>query len=459
MVYTSKRRTIITLLAFLALSLTMYTVILSRVHSSAESLPRDCEATSIIHCGSLTVDELKSDYASNDGGRYSDIPAVFSSFSISAQDINTISATRGIVKADGTVWIGNKMIGKNAVTAGRVDKPGSVPIPGTSAYKRPPSASFATSNTSIDAMIGYKNGQPAFAILSSCGNPVTWETPGVPNLEITKNIRSADNTNWVESDSFTRDSVLTYRISIRNVGNADAANIVVKDQMPQSNSFIVGSMQRSDVSADTSGDTLTSTGYKIDKIAAGQEVTMTLRAIIVLTNEQCGDVTFTNKVTVTADVTGTKEDTAGGKISLSCASAVRCVSITSSNTSPKIGDSVTYTIGSELSNATLGSYEFRVNDMPVQNTISPTFVYRPTTEGSYTVKAIVKTDKGDATSAACESAFTIAPPTITTVATPVSPPSAPSLPNTGAKSVVLAFFSATTLGTIMYRILLLRRMR
>ncbi|MDQ3123651.1 MAG: hypothetical protein M3Q14_03130, partial [bacterium] len=114
---------------------------------TAATLPRDCEATSIIYCGSLTVNELKTDYNSNDGGRYSDIPAVFNHFGISSADINGMNNSnhkRGIVKADNTVWLDGKLIGVNAKTAGRTNKPGSTAIPGTSAYMRSPSVSFSS---------------------------------------------------------------------------------------------------------------------------------------------------------------------------------------------------------------------------------------------------------------------------------------------------------------------------
>jgi hypothetical protein len=121
---------------------------------SAATLPRDCDRTSIIYCGSLTLDELKRDYNSNDSGRYSDIPAVFNHFGISSADVNGLNNSnhkRGIVRADNTVWLDGKLIGVNAKTAGRVNKPGSTPIPGTGAFKRSPSVSFARPSTQIDA--------------------------------------------------------------------------------------------------------------------------------------------------------------------------------------------------------------------------------------------------------------------------------------------------------------------
>lgn len=434
---------------------------LPAIRSTADTLPRDCDATSIIYCGSLTVDELKADYASRDGGKYPDIPGVYSSFGISENDVNTISSTRGVVKADGTVWIGDKLIGKNAVTAGRVEKPGSVAIPGTSAYRRPPSASFASPSTAIDAFIGYKNGVPAFAILSSCGNPVTWETPAVPTVEIVKTIRSADNTKWVEDDTFLNDSTLTYNITLKNTSKADDTNMVIKDTLPANHTFVAGSVKVNNAAVGAETDNIISSGYKLDKIVAGQTIEITFQAKVAVPAEKCGDTVFSNKATVTTDISGSKEDTAGGKISIPCAVAIRCVSLTSSSASAKVGDAITYTAKSELSNATLASYEFRVNDAPAQNTTSNTFIFRPTQEGTYTIKTIVKTSKGDDTNANCESVITIGTQPVVlgkTTAVTTAPPTT-VLPNTGDGGAVLAFLGISSLGTYLYRLKLLRGSR
>jgi hypothetical protein len=185
--------------------------------SDALTIIRNCDPTAIIYCGATSVTELKNDYASRDGGRYPDIAAVYSYFGISASDIQNMGSTfkMGQVHKDGTVWLNGKQIGSGAVTAGRVNKPGSTAIPGTKAYARSTQVAFASD--AIEAFIGFRNGSPAWAVLAGCGNPIKWNKPAI---EIEKTVRNAANTAWVENDrSFggiiPADAVSSARVPIR----------------------------------------------------------------------------------------------------------------------------------------------------------------------------------------------------------------------------------------------------
>ncbi|MDQ3064855.1 MAG: PKD domain-containing protein [bacterium] len=373
---------------------------------SAATLPRDCDATSIIYCGSTTLEELKSDYSSNDSGRYSDIPAVFNHFGISSADISGMNSTnhkRGIVRADNTVWLDGKLIGVNAKTAGRVNKPGSTAIPGTGAFMRSPSVSFASSSTQIDAFVGYENGSPAWAVLSSCGNPVTWDKP---SIEVEKKIRSANNQSWVEDDLFKNGSTLTYQITVRNTGKVADTNVLVKDTLPNTHKFVGGSVAVNGQNVGTAGNSLVGSGYTLAKVDAGATVTITFQATVMVSEEECGDTAFTNRVRVDGDLTPPKEDTAGGNVRVVCVT-VKCVSLTASALSVKKGETINFTATALVENATVQSYEFRVNNNVVQNTSSNTFAYATTQEGDFVVKVTVKTDKGDNTNLNCEQRVTV----------------------------------------------------
>jgi len=89
------------------------------------------------------------------------------------------NAVAGTVTKSGDVMIGSKLVANGALTAGRTDMPGSTKVvtQGITLYKRPPSVSFQ--QASLDAYVVMSNNQFKFAILASCGNPVSAK-PVVP---------------------------------------------------------------------------------------------------------------------------------------------------------------------------------------------------------------------------------------------------------------------------------------
>lgn len=372
--------------------------------SDALTIIRNCDPTAIIYCGATSVTELKNDYASRDGGRYPDIAAVYSYFGISASDIQNMGSTfkMGQVHKDGTVWLNGKQIGSGAVTAGRVNKPGSTAIPGTKAYARSTQVAFASD--AIEAFIGFRNGSPAWAVLAGCGNPIKWNKPAI---EIEKTVRNAANTAWVENDTFANGSTITYRLVVKNTGKAADTNVIVKDTLPSYNTFVAGSVKVNGVSKGAAGNSLlTSSGLNLGTVAAGTSVEITFQAKVSVATDKCGNTAFTNKAVVDGDKTSADEDTAGGNTNVVCA-VVKCDALTASSTTAKLGDTVKYTASATLTNATLKSYEFKVNNVVVQNTASNVLDLKTTNVGTFTVKVTVMSDKGNATSAACEKTLTV----------------------------------------------------
>lgn len=445
---------------------------------------RDCEATAIIYCGALSVNELVSDYNSKDGGRYSDIPAVFNHFGISASDIQNLGSNykMGKVKADGTVWIGDQQIGANAITAGRSVKPGSVQIPGTGAYTRTPSVSFSSPSTVIDAFIGYENGQPAWAVLASCGNPVKFDKP---KIEIEKTVRNAANSAWVENDTFANNSTITYRLLVKNTSKVPASNVVVKDTLPSTNQFVAGSVKVNNVTKGAAGDSLVGSGLNLGTVNGGATVEVTFQAKVSVAADKCGKTVFQNKAKVDSDQTPADEDTAGGNVEVKCVVArVKCVQLTANKQSVKVGESIQLTAQAQVENATLQSYEFRVNNNVVQNTTSSTYTFNAATEGNYTIKVTVVTDKGSDTNQNCEVKVSVSqkpvcpynhqlppdspeckkpevceynpnlPKNSPDCKKPEQPqvlPAVTTLPNTGAGAIAGLFGAVTLAGTLAHR--------
>jgi hypothetical protein len=136
----------------------------------------ESDANAVMYGGAATVAELQQKYSDD-----SSIAAIYAYFFIGPQTIAnmTTTAVGGQVTKDGQVFVGGKVVATNALTAGRLNMPGSTQVTknGVTFYVRSPSVSFAAS--SLNAFVVMNNGKFLFAILSSCGNPVA-ATPVTP---------------------------------------------------------------------------------------------------------------------------------------------------------------------------------------------------------------------------------------------------------------------------------------
>lgn len=138
-------------------------------NSSSSSSQQNCDENAVIRCGVSSPTNLQKKY-----GNRADVQALYRHFGISKSDINQIDTTmqQGYVTKGGRVVVDGKTVATNAMTVGRQNMPGSTKMTagGTTFYMRPPSVSFASSR--LDAYVVMNNNQFAYAILTSCGNPV-----------------------------------------------------------------------------------------------------------------------------------------------------------------------------------------------------------------------------------------------------------------------------------------------
>jgi len=120
-----------------------------------------------------------------------------------------------------------------------------------------------------------------------------------------------------------------------------------------------------------------------------------------------------------------------------------------------------FTVKSTVANATVTSYVFTTKDANgnvvdtttvTTNASSAVYHFNQSNAGTYTVSAVVNTDKGSANSNNCVKQITVA-------AAPVTPvtKSATTLPNTGAGDVVGLFAGASAAGTAAHAIVSRRR--
>lgn len=158
----------------------------------------DKNANAVIWGGASTPAELDTIYHKNGGDGHNtsaSIQTIYAHFGIDSSDIDAMSSdsVTGYVTSTGDVYAGTTLVATNALTAGRQWLPHSSPqdcgvngtqtyydpngVPGDAFYTRTPSVSFC--NPALTAMVVMKNGVFQFAILVSCGNPVT-ATPVPP---------------------------------------------------------------------------------------------------------------------------------------------------------------------------------------------------------------------------------------------------------------------------------------
>lgn len=142
--------------------------------------PSDChDNNAIIDCGVHSTAALKNAYNSS-----AYVRGVYSEFGISQADISNLDSTNvtGRVTKNGNVFVDgqSKAVATDAWTAGRADmQPGSTKVnnQGAISFRRHPNVSFQ--QDSLPAFVSMNNGRFQFAVIASCGNPVS-ATPTTP---------------------------------------------------------------------------------------------------------------------------------------------------------------------------------------------------------------------------------------------------------------------------------------
>lgn len=127
----------------------------------------DCDTVAIVRCGSMTESAVRANYSKTD------VAKVYGAFGI-RQSALSGSFESGVVWKDGRVTLGARTVATGAVTAGRWNNPTSdmKRIAGTDRAYVHSTSHFVTSGQT--AWLKFDdNGKFLFAIIKSCGNPVT----------------------------------------------------------------------------------------------------------------------------------------------------------------------------------------------------------------------------------------------------------------------------------------------
>lgn len=162
-------------------------VAIGNVQSQSVNAHGKCQEILIAYCGvtgsttGAKIDAFQAMYDSNRSGHatssigkdYRDIQQIYNHFGATdamVAKMNTTNTKLGTIYRDGRIVVDGKVVGKDAVTAGRFKTANSTNFPGTNIYIREPINSFASS--SLPALVYFENGVMKFGIILECANPI-----------------------------------------------------------------------------------------------------------------------------------------------------------------------------------------------------------------------------------------------------------------------------------------------
>lgn len=106
-----------------------------------------------------------------------------------------------------------------------------------------------------------------------------------PDFEIVKDVRVAGDSNWGQDVTVEYGDTVEYRITVKNTGETDLTNVLVKDNRPTGVEYVPSSLR---VNGQPSNDDLFGAGVTIPVIKQGENATITFTARVTKAdNEPC----------------------------------------------------------------------------------------------------------------------------------------------------------------------------
>ncbi len=404
----------------------------------------DCNANAVVWCGASTPAQLDTIYHASGGDGHNtsaSIQRVYSHFGIDGSKIDNLKNTyvKGYVTKSGDVYATidgqNTLVATGAMTAGRqlitsngktVAGQTKYTVDGTTFYTRAPSVSFL--NDELTAMVSMQNGQFQFAILVSCGNPVT-ATPKKPNYTITKQVSNGGS--YASSVSNVRSgSTLKYQITVSSTGQVPVKNVKVHDTLPVGLAYVKGSLQQDGKAVTGTNETnFFGSGVMIASIKNGSKIVFTFQAkagSVDYADSSCKPATLNNTGYITAPSLPNENSSAQASTICAPAASLACTSLAA------VAGSVDTTTGNQkyaftakasASNVTIKAYTFDFGDgssKATTSTANTDHTYKP---GTWTANVVVTgvapaTNKTYTTTVtqACEYKVTVKPPVSGTLA-------------------------------------------
>ena len=140
----------------------------------AQTSAGDCDDNAVIRCGASSPAAVQQAY-----NQTAHVRKIFSCMGISQNDVANLpnTAVKGYVTRGGDVYANGDLVATGALTGGRQNISGSKDRTqecGTSFFERSPNVSFASGVGQLPALVSLnQNGVFQFAVITSCGNPVT----------------------------------------------------------------------------------------------------------------------------------------------------------------------------------------------------------------------------------------------------------------------------------------------
>lgn len=151
-------------------------------------------------------------------------------------------------------------------------------------------------------------------------------TPSTPDFSVSKQVRKAGDSTFVESVTAKAGDKLNYRITYTNTGKTDETSVVLKDTLPKGISYVPGTVviynaANPNTAYVKDGDKLFTSGINIGSYTAGSNAIVVFDATVDKTDvlPVCGTNTLTNTASATPYGLGSKSDTATTTVNKDCA--------------------------------------------------------------------------------------------------------------------------------------------
>lgn len=223
----------------------------------------------------------------------------------------------------------------------------------------------------------------------------------VPAVSIDKTVRVAGQTSWVTTNEAKPDDTLEYQIAYKNTGNTTQKNVVIRDNLPPTLTYIAGSTYlKNDSGTKNVADGVTKGGLNVGNYAPGAAAYVKFQVKVPANDKlACGVTEFRNVAVAKPENMGEYFNTAITKVNKVCQPEepkFSCDALDADKLSLKIGETSNFTArGSASNGATITGYIFKVNGTTVQDSASNKFAYKADKEGTFDVSVIVKTNKGN----------------------------------------------------------------
>ncbi len=268
--------------------------------------------------------------------------------------------------------------------------------------------------------------------------------PDTPNFDIVKDVRKLGDADWKQDVTVEYGDTVQYRIVVRNTGDTDLKNVVIKDNRPTGVDFVDGTLK---VNGQASTQNLFGNGVTIPEIKKGAQAEITFDAKVNKgQTDKCEVKKFRNIASASPEGLEPKEDDANVDTKCNVAPAYACEALDVADLG---NNSYRFSVRVKTEGgATVNKYIYNFGDATEElNTDKSVVDHQYAKPGEYSVVARVLFNIGSEQKEARCTAQVVVPqvPTTPPTTSPVS-----FIPETGPVEVIAGIFgtSATAYGVM-----------